>query len=551
LGRERQELLEAAGLVGLEFCAESIAPALGLAAEAVEELLDGLAGSAVFVDRHGIEAWPDGTRSARYRFRHPLYQQLWAERTAPQRRQRLHLGIGERLERAHAAHAEEVAAELALHFSEGGDVARATGYRLAAAHNAIRRSAHREAVDHLAAALLRLTELPGGSERDYQELGLRIVLGMALTAISGYTAAKVEENYRRSLDLSDRLGDAWQIVQALLGLCPFYLVRGELAVAQRLAERCAREIEPSSELGVAVYNALGATALWRGELTASRGHLERSAALHDPDLHASSVLYDATNPEVACLAHLAWVLWTLGFPDGALQRSREAIARARHLAHAYSLSYALTFGATLHVFRREPQIALEHADEALGLADEHDFPFWQAMGSTMRGWALAVSARSGDGLSLMRQGVEALDVVGANVGRTALLALLAEACDACGEPAEGLRVLREAEATVDRGGERFYAAEILRVRAELLLRQDGGRIADSARLFLEAMDVARRQKARSWELRSAISLARLRRRGSRRTRARERLAPVYGWFREGFGTRDLIEAKALLEEPGP
>ncbi len=151
----------------------------------------------MFVDRCGVEPWPDGTRSARYRFRHPLYRQLWAERTPPQRRQRLHLRIGERLERAHADQAEAVAAELALHFSEGGDMARAVGYRLAAAHNAIRRSAHREAVDHLTSALRRLTELPGGPERDYQELGLRIVLGMALTAISGYTAEEVEENYRR------------------------------------------------------------------------------------------------------------------------------------------------------------------------------------------------------------------------------------------------------------------------------------------------------------------------------------------------------------------
>ncbi len=338
-------------------------------------------------------------------------------------------------------------------------------------------------------------------------------------------------------------------MQALLGLCPFYLVRGELAVAQRLAERCAREVEPTSDLDVAVCNARGATALWRGELTNSRQHLERSAALHDPGLHASSVLYDATNPGVACLAHLAWVLWALGFPDRALERSRAAIALARQLEHAYSLSYALTFGATLHVFRCEPGIALEHADEALGLAGEHDFPFWQAMGSTLRGWALAVSARNRDGLSLMRQGLSAFELLGVNAGRTALLALLAEACDACGEPGEGLLVLQDAEAMADHSGERFYSAEILRVRGELLLRKDCGRTADCERLFREAMKVARRQEARSWELRAAISLARLRRREHRSQRGGERLAPVYAWFNEGFGTRDLIEAKALLEEP--
>lgn len=547
LAPERRALLEAAGLVGLEFGAESIAAAVQQSGEDVEEHLDAMARQELFLDRCGVEVWPDGTRSARYRFRHPLYQQVWTERLTPRRRQRLHRDIGARLELAYGARSEEIAAALALHFDEGGEFERAVHYRLAAAHNAIRRSGHREAIDHLTTALRRLAERPEGLERDYQELDLRIVLGMALIATRGYTAAEVEENYRRSLELSDRLDDAWHIVQALLGLWPFYLQRGEFDVAQHLAERCAREVETVGDLTVGVHNVVGATAMWRGELVTCRRHLELSTSLHKPELHASSVLYDATNPGVACLAHLGWVLWFLGYPDRALECSRQAIRMARHLDHVHSLSYALTYTATLHCFRREPRDTIAHADEALELAAEHGFPFWQAMGSTVRGWALVASTHDATGLSQMRQGLEMFERLGVQVGRTALLALLAEACNAMGDPAEALRALDDAEARVTASGERFYEAEILRLRGELL-RQEGTRAALCERLLREAIEVARRQEAKSWELRAAISLARLRRSTTRAKRSAELLAPVYAWFSEGFDTPDLNDAKSLLDE---
>jgi predicted ATPase len=201
----------------------------------------------------------------------------------------------------------------------------------------------------------------------------------------------------------------------------------------------------------------------------------------------------------------------------------------------------------LHCFRREPHDTIAHADEALELAAGHGFPFWQAMGSTLRGWALAASARDATGLSQMRQGLETFERLGVQIGRTAILALLTDACDATGNLAEGLRALDDADARVTTSGERFYAAEILRLRGELMLRQDGARAARCERLFCEAIEVARRQEARSWELRAAISLARLRRSTTRAKHPAELLAPVHAWFKEGFDTPDLVDAKALLD----
>jgi predicted ATPase len=290
----------------------------------------------------------------------------------------------------------------------------------------------------------------------------------------------------------------------------------------------------------------GAAALWAGDLAASRQHLERSAQSRHATPHAQSVLYDATNPDVACRAQLALVLWVLGYPAPAAARSREAVVLARRLAHPYSLCYALTFAGTLQSLRHDPRQALAHGDEAVELAAAHGFPFWQAMGAALAGWARAARSAHPEGVARMQQGLETLDRLGAQVGRTGLLVLLAEACEATGQRPASRRALDLAQAQAEHSGERLYAAEILRLRGELLLADSGVKRAEPERLFRAALDLARAQGAHAWELRAATSLARLWERRGDVQAARDLLMPVCDWFRDRGDSGDLRTARGVL-----
>ena len=572
LAPEIQPLLEAASIAGAEFAAELVASALGADAERIEERCEELARHELFLRRVGMEEWPDGTRTASYGFRHTVYQQLWSERVPTQRRQRFHLRIGERQEQSYGSRAGEIAAELAIHFGEGRDYRRAARYHHRAAENALQRSAHREAIDHLSKGLEMVVKLPETPERSQQELALQIVLGVPLTATMGYAAPEVEQAYSRALELSEQVRETSPIVQALLGLWVFYFVRAELDTARRLAERCLQQAQQgqTADFGFDAHNALGDTLLWLGELTSAREHLERGLSLRDPRRDRSYVFYDVTNPEVGCLSHLAWALWYLGYPDQALKRSDEALALARRLAHPYSLGYALNFAAALHCFRREARQTRERAETTLTLSGEQGFPLWLAMGTILRSWARVEQGEGEEGLPQIQQGLAAFQAIGAGLGRTAFLALLAESYGRAGQADEGLRVLTEALAVAERNGERLYEAEIHRLRGELTLHlKDGARSPGTGPhgkasplksqlsrtlgrevegYFVKAIAVARAQQAKSWELRAAVSLSRLWRRQGRIAEAHALLSPLYGWFTEGFDTPDLREANNLLHE---
>ena len=567
---ELQPFLEAASIAGVEFAAESVASALRAHSERIEERCDELVRQARFLRRMGVDEWPDGTQTTRYGFHHAVYQQLWAERVPSGRRQRFHRRIGERQERSYGRRVGEIAAELAVHFDEGRDYARAAQYRCRAAQNALQRSAHREAIDHLMKGLQLLERLPDTPQRTQQELTLQILLGVPLTATKGYAAPEVERAYTRALQLSEQVQETAQIVQALLGLWVYYFVRGELQTAQRLGERCLQQSRqaPATELALDAHNALGDTLLWLGELTAAREHLQQSLALHDPGQHRSYVSYDVTDPGVGCLSPLAWALWCLGYPDQAVKRSAEALALAHELAHPYSLGYALTFAAALHCFCRQERQTQERAEATMALASEQGFPLWLAMGTILRSWALVERGQGDERLLQIRQGLSAFQAIGAELGRTAFLALLAESYGKRGQTEAGLRVLAEALAVADKSGERLYEAEIHRLKGELTLhlkapgwRPETGAAApgpkpplaktvvqEAERHFLKAIAVAREQQARSWELRAAISLSRLWRRQRKIAEAHALLSAVYGWFTEGFDTPDLKEAKTLLRE---
>jgi predicted ATPase len=239
-------------------------------------------------------------------------------------------------------------------------------------------------------------------------------------------------------------------------------------------------------------------------------------------------------------------LWCLGYPDQALAMSREALALAQKLSHPFSLAVALAYAAMLHQFRREPQAVHEQAEAAVALCTEQGFAYYLAWGTTMQGWARVVQGQGELGIAQTRQGLDALRATGAALRLPYYFALLAEACGQTGQAAEGLALL--AEALAHKSGETWMEAELYRLKGELLLSLAADNYTEAAGCFHQALTTARRQQAKSWELRAAMSLARLWQQQGRRQEAREVLAPVYGWFTEGFDTADLQEAKALLEE---
>jgi predicted ATPase len=286
--------------------------------------------------------------------------------------------------------------------------------------------------------------------------------------------------------------------------------------------------------------------LYLGEFAQARAHAEQGIALYDPQQHRAQAFRYRNDPGVCSRSFAAQALWVLGYPDQALRRSDEALAWAQELAHPFSLGFALHQAAYVHQFRREGALTQARAEAAIALSTEQGFALWLALGPIVRGWALAAQGQAADGLAQIRQGLAAWRAIEAHP-RPYGLALLAGAYGKVGQPEEGLRVLTEAQTAAQVREERFLEAELSRLKGELLLAQSSEHHAAAETCFQQALAVARRQQAKSWELRTATSLSRLWQQQGKWDEARELLTPIYGWFTEGFDTADLREAKALLK----
>jgi predicted ATPase len=486
-------------------------------------------------------------------FKHALTQQVAYQSLLTSTRQQVHQQVAQVFE---TQFAETVLAQpelLAHHYTEAGCPEPAVAYWQKAGQRAMEHSAYAEAIAHLSKGVEVLKTLPDTPERARQELDLQLALGPAFVSARGPGSPAVEQVYARAQELCQQVGETPQLFPVLWGLWRLYSARCEYQRAQALGERLlslAQQVHDAALL-LEAHHALWATLVWSGEFAAARIHLEQGRALYDPQQHcAHALLYGGHDPGVCCLSHGAWSLWLLGYPDQALQSTREALTLAHALAHPASLANALRFATTLHQFRREQQAAQERAEALLALATEQGFAQQVALATIVRGWALAAQGQGTEGTAQMRQGLTAHRATGAEQSRPYNLALLAEAYGSIGQPAKGLHLLAEALTTVDCTGERGWEAELYRLKGELLLAQAGEsqRVQEAEACFQQALDVARRQQAKSWELRAAMSLSRLWQQQGKRAEARELLAPIYSWFTEGFDTPDLQEAKALLDE---
>jgi adenylate cyclase len=550
-----QEMLKVASIEGEDFTAEVVAQARGTGErEAVEQLSGELDRRHRLVRGQGSQqATPGEQRISRYRFRHILIQKYVYNGLDTVERAYLHQAVGDALERLYEGRTGAIAIQLARHYQEAGRKLKAIDYMQQAGERAVRSYAYQEALAIFDRALALLETMPETPERARRELALQMARGDVLMVTIGFGAPEVGQAYARARELCQQAQvEEAQLFPVLWGLWGGHFTRAEHQVARELGEQllhlAQRRGDP--DLLLQAHHALWTTYFSLGEYTLARSHCEQGlAAYGSQERDAEAPLYGGHDAGVCCLSFSGLVLWCLGYPDQALDRNRRAVALAHELSHPVSLVQALRWIAALHQLRRETSAIREHAEAAIALATEHGFPYWKGWAASLQGWVLAQTGEGEAGIARIRQGLATHLSTGGAFDRPYMLALLAEAYEGAGRVDEALVVVDEALASVRATDERYYEAELHRLKgASLLVQGEGAGLAQAETCFKHAIEIARQQRSRSLELRAVMSLSRLWQRRGKVQQAQELLAAIYGWFSEGFNTSDLREAKALLAE---
>jgi predicted ATPase/class 3 adenylate cyclase len=544
LSAEQKELLQTLAVIGRESARGLIRKMTAEPEAHVERMLAELRAAEFIYEQPALG-------DNEYVFKHALTQEVAYNSLLIERRKLLHERAGQALESIFADQLDDHLTHLAHHYRYSDNVTKAIEYLERSGQQAIQRSAYADAISNLTAAIDLLQKLPDSPARIQRELLLQLALGSALMTIKGFAAPEAERAFTRARGLCERLGDPPELFPALFGLWAVYLIRAELGAAHELAEQLLRRAQSARDpalLLLARY-ALGNTSLWMGKLLAAREHLEKAISLYDRERHwPLTFRYGGFDTGVGCLTYAAWILWHLGYPDQALKRGNEAIALAEALSHPHSLTFAEQFVGLLRKYRREARAAQDAAEFVIRLSTEHGFAFWLAQATTLRGWAIAAQGRHEEGIAQMQESLAAVRATGTEIGRPLSLSMLAERCMETGRLDNGLDALTEALAAADEHEDRHYEAETHRLKGELVLKQNGSNVEEAEICFRRAIEIARRQSAKSCELRAMTSLARLLDKRGRREEARAMLADIYGWFTEGFDTADLKDAKTLLDE---
>jgi class 3 adenylate cyclase/predicted ATPase len=484
-----------------------------------------------------------------YRFKHALIQDAAYGALLRSRRKEIHLRIAETLVRRYPETPTSTPELLAHHYTQA-ESTEAIAFWQKAGQNAVQRSANVEAVNYLTDGLKLLEKLPDTPERDRQEIMLRITLGTAVVATQGYSAQEVANIYTRARQLSLKLGDNSLLFPVLRGLWAFHLTRAEYRAASELGKEfldLARRAD--SEMLVEAHFLVGFTSQFLGEFVTARAHCGEGISIYSSEAHRALAFSFGVDPGINCLSLGSLVLWCLGYPDQALQMSRDALLLAQELHHPFSTGWALIAATWLRQYRREDATVREQAKAAIKLGTEHGFPLWSAWAGVLLGWAIANEGSEVQAINQIRDSMSAMrTAMAAELAGTHFLGLLAEVYGKAGEHENGLEAVAEALVEVKRTGERFYQAELIRVEGELRLMREKPEFEASEDCFRRAILIARNQGAKSWEVRATTSLARLLAKRDRRVEARAMLAEIYGWFTEGFDTADLKDAKALLDE---
>ena len=522
---EHRSLVESAAVVGPEFSAALVAAAVARPVDEAEDGLERLARAGLLLAPRGIEAWPDGTVASRYGFTHDLCHEVLYEELTAGRRARLHLRVAGRLEDAYGRRRDEVSAELATHFTRGGDGARAVPHVLATARRAAGRHAHREALESARAGLRLLDHLPPGRDRDEAELGFQGVVGPALIGTEGWTSEGGEKAFTRSRTLAEALGRTEEIGWSVHKLATVYEVRGEYARSESLLEEAFAVLDDEAMPGLSVdSNELMACSLFhQGVFGRALETAERGLAAYDGVYENLMTAGFGESPGVACHVWAVHSLWFLGRDDEALARARRALDLSERLGGAHARGFAHAQIALLSCMRNDPDAARLHAEAAIDASRLGGFHYRTAMGLVARGWALAARADYDEGIAELRRGIQLSRATGARMDDAFYLGLLADACARAGWGDEALAALEEARAEVPRGGRFFWEAELSRLRGELLVR--AGRYQEGEDELRRAVETARGQGSPMLERRARTTLARVMRATGRSDEAAALLPP--------------------------
>jgi class 3 adenylate cyclase/tetratricopeptide (TPR) repeat protein len=484
--------------------------------------------------------------TATYTFKHALVQEAAYESLLKRTRRQLH---GRVVEVLLAQFPDRVAAEpevIARHAELAGQTDEAIMYYQRAGEQAQVRSAHGEAIAQFRKAIALVATQPEGAQRDTHEVALQLACSASLTAVRGFSHPETGAACQRARELAERAGDAKLLCMAQLGLANFHFNRGEVERGRALAADGLglAEAHGSAELLVIAHGAVAIPEHYQGKFASSLAHCENALVLYHPARPEFRAL--GGDEGVAALGYGAWNLWCLGSSDRALARAEEAVTLGRQLNHPFSLAFALVFESVIDWHRRDSARQQERAAEAVALSELQGFPLWLGLGR-----ALDVASRvvAGDvsALPQMLEGLSVASQTGSQGGQPEIFALLAETQKAAGQLAEARTTVAAALAISAQLAQPFWDSDLQRLDGDLILATSGTPEEAAAR-YQEALDIARVQKAKSFELRAATSLARLWRDNGKRAEARDLLAPLYAWFTEGFDTGDLKDAKALLDQ---
>ncbi|WP_089935493.1 AAA family ATPase [Candidatus Entotheonella palauensis] len=487
---------------------------------------------------------------AHYRFKHALIQDSAYGSLLKRHRQAMHQQIATVLG-SHFPQTVETQPELvAQHYTAADNHEQAIPYWYRAGQIALQAPANQEAIEHLKKGLELLARCPEAPERARQELDFQTTIGPALMVTQGFGHPEVEHAYTRARELCEQVGQTSELFPVLWGLLRCYRVRGELHSARQLGDDLLRlaQSDNNAILLLASHAALGSILYFLGEFAAARTYLEQGLTHQDAQRDRSYNVLHGEDPGVQCLHFLSWTLWYLGYPDQALQRNHEALTLAQTLAHPASQVATLYGADRLRRLRRELRETYKLAEATIAFSTEQGIAYQLALGTFMRGWVLVHQGQKEEGLAQMSESLAAIRQTGGEVSRPSHLALLAQAYGKAEQAEKGLALITEAQALMDKNGQRFYDAEVYVLWGDLLLHQAVPDVSGAETCFKQALAVACQQQAKSWALRAAMRLARLWQQRDKCQEARDLLAPIYGWFTEGFETADLQDIKTLLDE---
>jgi predicted ATPase len=538
-----REVAQLGAVLGREFAYEMLQAIASLEETTLQEGLDQMV-DAELLYRRGRPP------RAKYIFKHALVQDAAYQSLLKRTRQYYHRQVAELLAARFSETAEAHPELVAHHFTEAGCFDQAISYWRRAGKLATERSANLEAIAHCTKGLDCVKASPESPDLARQELALQVTIGVPLVATKGYGAPEAAAHYHRARELCEQMGETHQLLPVIYGQWLDSAAHGDYRTARAFGEELLHFAAQQEDSGPVVvgHRTIAWIDLFLGDLSRSQTHVDQGLSLYDAERHRSLAFQYAHDSKVALLGCRACLEWLTGYPARAVETGHESIAHARHLGHPNSLAYALCYGgATPAVFRREPAAVAEAADELIELSEKQAFPLRLTTGTVFRGWSVAHVGCSEEGIALMQKALANLDYARQNYARTLYVALLVEAALANGMDREASRALDEAFTLAERTGERWWDAELHRLRGQCLTAA-AGRTSEAETCFRNALQIGREQGARSLELRTATSLARLWRDQDKRQDARYLLAPVYDWFTEGFDTPDLKDAKVLLDE---